>query len=290
MKEYARRILPVFTVTMFVAAAVVFLFYISDGVRQSARNVVQTIVAPGQEVVTGTANRVQRIFANMGDNEELREQLEAANARISEYEEQLRQYQHYADRNRELSKLLGITEAYNDYKYVHATVTAKSEGIFFYQFTVNKGSRDGIRVNDTVINGDGIIGRVSEVFTNSARVTTLLDEDTRVSSVMTGTRDMVMVYGSYQLKTDGLLMMEYIPSQSNIRVGDVVETSGIGGIYPSGLIIGTVEALTDEKSGIEQFAIVRPVVNFSKIETVMILSTGGAAETADVTENGGDAE
>ncbi len=93
-----------------------------------------------------------------------------------------------------------------------------------------------------------------------------------------------MVYGSYQLKTDGLLMMEYIPSQSNIRIGDMVETSGIGGIYPGGLIIGTVEALTDEKSGIEQFAIVKPVVNFSKIETVMILSTGGQEDTGGETE------
>ncbi len=284
MKEYARKILPVFAVTMFVCAAVVFLFYISDGVRQSAKNVVQTLVAPGQSAVTAAANRITRVFSNMGENEELRQQLEEANKKVSEYEEQLRLYQHYADRNQELSKLLGITEEYRDYDYVHATVTSKNDGIFFYSFTVNKGARDGIKVNDTVINGDGIIGRVSEVFTTSSKVTTLLDEDTRVSSVMTGSRDMVMVYGSYQLKTDGLLMMEYIPSQSNIRIGDMVETSGIGGIYPGGLIIGTVEALTDEKSGIEQFAIVKPVVNFSKIETVMILSTGGQEDTGGETE------
>ena len=273
MKQYISKILPVFAITMFICAATFFLFYIADGVRLTARNVVQTVVSPGQTVVTKGIEGVEDFVQNIRDNQALREELEETKRQLAQYQELVREYQHYADRNEELSKLLNITEEYKDYEYVHATVIAKSPGIFFYQFTINKGSKDGISVNDTVINGDGLIGRVSEVSLNSATISTLLDESTYVSSVMTATRDMVMVYGTYQLKTEGRLMMEYIPSSTNIKIGDAVETSGIGGIYPGGLIIGTVEGFVQEGTSIEQYAIIKPVVDFSKIETVMILKT-----------------
>ncbi len=273
MRQYVRKILPVFSITMFVCAALFFIFYIADGARLASRNVVQTIVSPGQSVVANAFENVSDFFENIRDNQALREELEATKQQLAECQDTLREYQHYADRNEELSKLLNITEEYSDYEYVHATVIAKSSGVFFYQFTINKGSMDGIAVNDTVINGDGLIGRISEVSLNSATVTTLLDEDTFVSSVMTASRDMVMVYGNYQVKTEGKLMMEYIPSSTDIKVGDVVETSGIGGIYPGGLIIGTIHAFAQEGSSIEQYALVKPVVDFSKLETVMILKT-----------------
>ncbi len=281
MRQYVRKILPIFAITMFICAATFFLFYIADGVRMASRNAVQTLISPGQTVVTKAFDGVDNFIQNIRDNQALRQELEQTKQQLAQYQELVRKYQHYADRNEELSKLLNITEEYGDYEYVHATVIAKSPGIFFYQFTVNKGSLDGISVNDTVINGDGLIGRVSEVSLNSATISTLLDESTYVSSVMTASRDMVMVYGDYQVKTEGKLMMEYIPSSTNIKVGEAVETSGIGGIYPGGLIIGTVDAFVQEGSGIEQYALIRPTVDFSKLETVMILKTSQTGGQAD---------
>jgi rod shape-determining protein MreC len=145
-------------------------------------------------------------------------------------------------------------------------------------FNIDVGKKDGVRVNDPVLSYEnGLVGRILHVNYNSSKVLAIIDEDSVVDGWISSGRGeggSVIVRGDLQLRNDGLCVMDYITPDIEVQVGDEIVTSGLGGIYPKGIIIGIVKEVINPGDNFKRYAIVEPVVNFKNMQEVFVLTQG----------------
>jgi len=138
------------------------------------------------------------------------------------------------------------------------------------QFVViNKGIRDGVNKNTVLVHPDGLVGKVVAAGRHSARAILLIDDQSRASAMNQRTRDVGLIEGTGSF----MLKMIYLDRQSDIQIGDVIVSSGLGGIYPKGIPIGKVELVGGEKNSPALYAVVKPFAPFSKLEEVLCVSS-----------------
>lgn len=137
-------------------------------------------------------------------------------------------------------------------------------------FVINVGKNDGIENNMTVISEKGLVGHIISVTDNTAKVQTIIDTSSTVSATLSTSRDNLICKGTLEEK--GMLKASYIPTDASLIQGDVVETSGMGGIYPKGIKIGTIKTIQNTKNIVDRTAIITPAVDFDKVETVLVIT------------------
>ena len=147
----------------------------------------------------------------------------------------------------------------------------QGSGNWFEVFTINRGSKDGIEINSPVITAYGLVGRVSEVNLFTSKVVSIIDMDSTVAARVSSSRDVLIVRGDASLRSSGLCRMDYISPDVDIMPGDVIETSGLGGIYPKGIIIGQVKDVIRNEGQFDSYAVISPVVDFKRLEEVIVL-------------------
>lgn len=173
--------------------------------------------------------------------------------------------------NERLRDLLKLKDKYPEYKTVAASVIAKESGNYSRFITIDKGSESGIKVNKTVIAQDGLVGLVFEVGNGWSKIQTILDPTTSVGCKITRTGDISVCEGDVSLINRGLLKMLYISSGFTILEGDIVETSGLGEVYPKGIAIGRINEIKVEESTDSQYALISPIVDFSELYEVLVI-------------------
>lgn len=173
--------------------------------------------------------------------------------------------------NERLRDLLKLRDKYPEYKTVAASVIAKESGNYSRFITIDKGKESGIEVNKAVISQDGLVGLVFEVGNGWAKIQTILDPSTSVGCKITRTGDISVSEGDISLINQGLLKMLYISGGFTILEGDIVETSGLGEIYPQGIAIGRIKEIKVEESTDSQYALITPIVDFSDLYEVLVI-------------------
>ena len=138
---------------------------------------------------------------------------------------------------------------------------------WFRSVILDKGSHAGIMVDMPVVNSSGVVGRVVSVSPHYAKVLLLTDQNSAVDSLIQRSRDRGMVRG---LKTD-VCALDYMIKTSDVRVGDIVVTSGLGGVYPKGIPIGEVTKVEDTPGDLFRHITVKPAVDFSRLEEVLVI-------------------
>ena len=182
----------------------------------------------------------------------------------------LRQEQYELERLRELYKL---DENYSDYKKVGARVVANNGSNWFSDFTIDKGSSDGIKVNCNVMAGSGLVGTVIEVAPNYARVRSIIDDASNVSAMILSTSDTCMVRGDLRLMSDGRLRFEKLANNDNkVEVGEQVVTSHVSNRFVQGLFIGYVSDIEVDASNLTRSGYITPAVDFSKLQEVLVIT------------------
>ena len=238
-------------------------------------NITNTITAPFRSAYTAVVtrfndwqNHYQDVTALEQENAELRKQVADMEAAIRQAE---------ADRaeNAMLRKLLNLREQRRDLTdFEAAMVTEHAVTNWVSTLTVNKGTRHGVEVNDCVIDATGsLVGIVSEVGNNWATIRTLEDTDTSLGAQVFRTKDLGVAEGNFALMEKGLLRLNYLPADCQLLSGDLIVTSGLGGHYPSGLVIGSVEEIRPNDAGAEAYAILRPDVNPDDLSEVFIIKS-----------------
>jgi len=230
---------------------------------------VQTVFLPVQRIVMWPINSIKEsvtFFAEMKHYKVQNDQLIEENKKLKD---EIRQIENAKIENEELRKLLALSEKYDTNKSLVAEVITKDAGMWVDVLIINKGLKDGITVDSVVLTYDGLVGKVSEVYENSSKVITILDSTNYVGTRIAKTGEYVTATGDINLKAQGLLRLDYITSEVPLADGDVVETAGIGGIYPEGIFIGTVKDV--EKDILSTYATVEPGVNFGALREVLIL-------------------
>jgi rod shape-determining protein MreC len=232
------------------------------------------VFAEVQRGVSGSLSSVTHVWTGytglrrvQAENDELRRQLAAA--QIAEQEQRA-----LADRARGLAQLLDMRDR-SDLKLAAADVIAGSATPDFKTLTIDKGTRDGLRTDMAVVSPVGVVGRVIVPSRRAARVQLLIDRNAAAGVLIERSRSQGVTVGN----GDGKLRMEYVSEVSDIVVGDLVVTSGIDGIYPKGYAVGKVETV-ERAGGAFKRIIVRPAVDFSSIEEVLVVLTPAPAHEA----------
>lgn len=217
----------------------------------------------GQKVEEGVGlfNDVEKLRS---ENNELKETIDKLNSERTEY---LR----LKSENEDLKNVLKLRDQLADFEFVGANVIARDAGNLFNIFLTDKGSTNGISYNMPVITSKGLVGKVSSAQPFSSKIISIIEDGSAVSAIVSKSRDYVVVKGDLKLAKDGLCKLEYIPSDLDLAQGDVIETSGIGGIYPKGIIIGTVKEVRTGESDLDKYAIVEPAVDLKRLSQVVIL-------------------
>ena len=199
------------------------------------------------------------------ENTLLKQQLITAQMMAADYDNLLSE-------NAKLRAMLELKKNSSDLSLVAADVVAADSSSLANSFKINKGLAHGIKKNNTVITEAGLVGYVSRVGTNWAIITGIIDVSSSVSAVVERIDEYCILQGDISLYDKGLCSMKYASADSAVSPGDIISTSGDGGIYPAGIQIGKITDITVNTNGISQDAVVEPFVDFSNLKAVMIIT------------------
>lgn len=236
-------------------------------------NIISVPMSPIQKFFSFLGQKVESGLSFFKDINATKQENEYLRMRINELEKENRELLGYRKKNEELREALKLKDRFDDYDLIGANVIAKDPGNWFDVFKIDAGSKDGI-VNDLpVLTGaKGLVGRVMATDLTSSKVITIIDEDSVVSGwISKAGGGPVRVRGDLTLKNEGLCRMDYIPVDVDVEVGDVIETSGLGGIYPKGILIGRVKEVRKTSSDLSRYAVIEPETDFKRLEEVFIL-------------------
>ena len=203
--------------------------------------------------------------------DELLEENTQLQQQVRQLQGQLADLDRYKSENETYREMLQIQEAHPTFEMEAASVIARDSGSRFYSFKIDRGSDQGIALQDPVITQAGMVGIISEVGPNYAVATTLLDPAFKVGATATASRDPGMVEGDVALAQEGKTKLRYLAPTSEVKAGELVMSSDLGGTYPADLLIGTVLEVQMESSGISKYAVVQPAVNASEVTSVMVV-------------------
>ena len=265
-------------IVLCVVSILVLTFYLREGDSgpiHTLRAGVTTITAPARmagNLVSAPFNAVGNIFGNLTASRATLDELEAENAELTARVAELAEYQATSER---LEKLLDLQSTYN-LQSTAARIIGQSSDAWSDTVTIDKGSLDGISVNMPVTNSTGVIGQVIEVAPNASTVRLLTDEGSGVSAMIQDTRAQGMVQG----QPDGTLRMDYVSVDADVKEGDIIITSGIGGVYPKGLPIGTVASVTKNSNDVYYTIIVSSASRTESNEEVLVITSLTEEQTA----------
>lgn len=256
---------------------IILLFFLIGATNQKTRNVtvfeaiISNLITFPQKIAINIKNwaiddksRINDIENLKSENEKLKEENEELTTKLIDYEVLLSE-------NKMMKQKMQIENSYPDYQVVVANIIFDSMNNWEEVYVIDKGSKDGIEPNMTVITQDGLVGYIESTTESTAKVVSILDAGNVVSSRSTRTRDAIICKGSISLKDEDKLKVTSIPIGVEFTEGDKIETSGMGGIYPKGIAIGEIEKFVVKKNPADNEAILKTYVNFSKLETVAVI-------------------
>lgn len=236
-------------------------------------NIVATVVIPMQDGINSVGVWVGERFGAVKSLQELQKENEDLKQQVEELTQQNQTLTNNQDELEKLQSLLALSEEYSDYSKVGARVISSGSGNWYENFVINKGSDDGIAENMNVLAGDGLVGIVTEVGRNYAKVQSIISDQSNVSAMSVATSDTCVVKGnSESINKDGTIDVTYISKDATMNEGDELVTSHISSKYLAGLRIGTVSDITMDSSNLTKSAKVTPVVDFQHIEDVLVIT------------------
>lgn len=198
------------------------------------------------------------------ENEELQERVDELTYKLIDYNNMKRENDQYKE-------FLELKELNPDYQLVKANVVGRSPLELFYGFTIDEGSLAGIKVNDVVMTSSGLVGRVIQVNMTHSVVSTIFDPATQVGAIDSETNDIGVISSTLEYADRKRVKMIYLSAQHEINPGDHIITSGLSGIFPKGILIGTVERIGHEENDVTYYADIKPAVDIEQITYVMVI-------------------
>lgn len=262
--------IPIVLIIISVMLITLSVRFAGTGPFAVARGIVQTVTKPVEQV----CSLISTPFANIGvvnvDEEVARLQEENSQLRtlVAELEE-------YRQQDQRLTAMMQFADIYG-LETLSAEVTSTTTG-WDRTSTINKGSRDGVRVGMGVMSTCGLYGQIESVTDSTSVVRLINDASSSVAVMIQNSRAHGIMHGAY----DGTLTLEYVPIDTAVGEGDIVISSGSGGTYPRGIVVGTVRTIEADSSKLYHRIIIEPLFNIGACEEVLVL-TGNESETARV--------
>lgn len=257
------------SVTILILILLVMLTNIENGKLVMLENAVNAVVSPIQNGITYLKNKVNGnngFFYDVDKLKEENEQLKKENELLKQSEREL---EIIKSENNILKESLKLTEKYPDYETIPGYVISKDITNYSKTIVINVGKNDGIKEKMIVIANDGLVGYIESVTNNTSKVKTIIDSSSSTSAIMSNSSESIVCKGT--LEEENKLKAMYIPTEGTITEGDEIRTSGLGGIYKKGILIGTVSKVVDTKNKTDRYAYIKTSVDFTKLETVLVV-------------------
>ncbi len=258
-------------ILLIVLAVAVLLSIVSNFTDGLPGKAVKTIMTPFESAFSKVVSPVVNFFGNFGETENLRQENEKLLAKIDELVKENRSIDSYIEENARLSALLGIKEQTLE-RTVSAKVVSYDWDNYSETVTINRGEKDGISVGDAVVSSLGVVGRVSSVGPNWAEITTIISPNHSMGVRVSRTGDLALCEGDSKLLKSKKMLLNYISGIKGITSGDILETSGEGGVYPPGYTVGRISEIKIGNTKTDSYAEIEPAVDFSRLSEVLVIT------------------
>lgn len=246
-------------------------------------SVLSATFSPIEKFSSFLANKTNGFFVNFRSSATYKEKIDELEDEIEKYQVQLVEYEQMKQKLAVYEEFLDVKEENPDFKFESTSIIARDSADMYYSFVIGKGSNAGIEVNDPVIYGKHLVGVVTSVKLNTAVVKTILNPDVNVGAYDVQSREYGYATTNNDLSSDGKCMLPGLKQSTSITGGSVICTSGIGGIYPKDLIIGTVKEVLNDTQTVSVYAVIEPGVNIDDLQDVFVIKSfdGQGVTTTD---------
>ncbi len=262
-------------IILVIIGLIVLMIYTETGKEKTSvlESALGQVLVPVQKGLYSVSTYVSNVFHDISERRNMKKEYEELKIRVEELEKELYRLEELEKQNERLKDLAKFLDENKEMVVTGANVIAKNPGNWFNNITIDKGSKHGVAVNMAVVTNKGLVGRVIEVADSWAKVRTIVDGKSAVSGIIQRNRDNGLLKGNNTLGSeDGMCRMIYLPEDSNVSPGDKVVTSGLGEIFPKGIYIGEVEEVFKDKRELYKTAIIRPGVDFQRLEEVLVVT------------------
>ena len=263
------------TVVLCVAFVTVFLLVISAARLQNRyplmAGIAAAVMAPFDYVFSGVAGGIQQGTVFTRDVATVYRENQTLRAENQELRHVVFQLTEKAAENERLQAMLEFRSKSVAFQMKAATVIGRDPGILNYSILINQGANDGLKINMPVVTHQGLVGHVMETFAGTAKVRLLVDTGSSAASMVQRPQSRAVGIVEGNPSQVSVLRMKNLMRDGDVIKGDKIMTSGLGGIYPKGLLIGEVMDVVDDDGGLLKTALIRPALDFSRLEEVFVI-------------------
>ena len=235
-------------------------------------DVLGVVATPFRSLSSAAAEWVEDRYDRAFRYDALEESNEELKSRVADLEKLERDYEDAVRQNELYRELLGLAQKRSDFVFEDAMVTQRTTSSWARTATLTKGSKQDVEENDCVVDQYGnLVGIVTEVDYNSCVMSYITDAEVELGGRVARTDDAAILEGDFTLMLDGRLKLSYLPEDTELISGDQITTSGLGLVYPAGLVVGTIESIHTEANGLDRYAVVKPSADLEGQKYVFII-------------------
>ena len=262
-----KKIISVFAVVLVITITLAVI----GGTASPTSNVLGAVFTPVQSAFNGVVDAVKDFFTAVNEGENLIQENQQLQDEVNRLTEEAVKNQEAIRENEFYKNYLEIKDNNPDFRFCPASVIAGDDTDIYKSFVINKGSLDSVAPYDPVITDAGLVGYVTEVALSYSKVTTVLSSEIKIGAKDSRTGDIGVVSGKPEFSKKNRTQMYNLPRSSSVTVGDYIVTNG-GGIFPAGLLIGTIRQIKAQQMDISVYAELEPAVDLDNLNDVMVLT------------------
>lgn len=289
--EFIIRHKSVVAFVAFTMFCIISLSLKSSTFTVSIEGIISAVIMPFQKAYDGAQGGVSRIWAGFTELSQVREELRKTRAKLQKFESVNEEMSEIKRENDRLRDLLGMKER-TDYKSIPASIISKDPDNWFRTIIVNRGADDGIKENMPVIAYQGgqkaVVGKIIEVRKSISRIAPIISPDFKIGVKLQESRFPGLLSG--YAGNSNLCRMDYVSRAAYIKFNDIVITSGQGGVFPPGLIVGKVIKAVTHESSAYQRVIVQPVIDYDLVEDVFVIKKDPDRDLYELIQGGNNEE
>lgn len=263
----SKRRIKIFMIVLVVCIAILIGIDHFTGVNPVSL-AVKSVFSPFQNGFSYVIGKAEEGIDFLREMRAYKEENTELTQKVNELEASSRENSYYKEENEQLRSLLDMKNSMGNYTSLAATVIAYNSDGKYDTMEINRGTLTGVKAGNCVITSDGTVGTISEAGPNWATVSTIIKPSAATGIRVSRTGGLGVVEGN----TEFGCKLTFLDKNSNIIVGDILETSGSGGVYPAGIPVGRIKDISVDNIGTIEYATVEPIVDFSRIRNVLVIN------------------
>lgn len=243
-----------------------------NGASFPGSGIINTLMNPVRNAANSISDSSEAFLSSFTQGSRYKAEIEELKKENANLKNELTDFEETKQQLLELQQFMSIKEEHEEHTYsAPCTIIGYVTNDPYHSFIINKGYDDGISLHDPVITGEGIVGIISSISSNSATVETILSPDLSIGAISADNKYTGILEGEIVLAADYKCRMIYLDRSTKLKKGDLVTTSSASGLFPKGYLIGTVESIEIMDSGLSKYAVIDPAVDFEAMTSVVAI-------------------